>query len=259
MKRPRLNMTVRPAMTLVVSVLLLAGSPFAATADDDVVDPVAMATASIGQLEQANSISADVQIAEETVLSSGLKIKSLREGIVTLQRGEPGIGFIFTRKGALVDQTMSYDGERLYMLGNKMKAIVSMPASGTIDQLMDSMVDAGAYLPGRDLFYTDAAQGLLEDVLESSYGGLAPVNGESCHYLSFRGPDVDWHLWVSAETQLPCKYTITSKWMTAAPEFEMDFSNWKLNAPVEVATFRVSAPDGYTQATGFDALQPTYD
>ncbi|NQX87301.1 MAG: DUF2092 domain-containing protein [Halioglobus sp.] len=259
MQIPASSSTCNPVRALTLSVWLLTGLASGAMADNGAIDPVAMANASIAQLERANSISADIQVAEEAVLSNGLKIKSLREGSLTLQRGKPAVGFVFTRKGALVDQVMSYDGERLYMLGNKTKAAVSVPASGTIDQLMDNMVEAGAYLPGRDLLYTDAAQGLLEDVLESAYGGLVPVNGESCHYLSFRGPDVDWHLWVNAETQLPCKYMITSKWMTAAPEFEMDFSNWQLDVPVAASTFRISMPEDYVQASSFEALQPTYE
>ena len=52
---------------------------------------------------------------------------------------------------------------------------------------------------------------------------------------------------------------ITSKWMTAAPEFEMDFSNWQLDVPVEASTFRISAPGDYVQASSFEALQPTYE
>ncbi len=227
-------------------------------ADKHEFDALAMARSSIAHLENASSIAANIQVAEEAVLSSGIKIKTLREGTVLLQRTKGSHGFVFTRKGALVDQTMAYDGEALYMVGNKVNAVASVAASGDLDEVMDNMVAAGAYLPGRDLLYTDAAEGLLEDVLEATYGGLMPVNGEQCHYLMFRGPDVDWHLWVDAESELPCKYQVTSKWMTAAPEFEMDFHDWELNSDVDTSQFKPMMPEQYDSASEFGQINPKY-
>lgn len=227
-------------------------------ADGHEFDAVAMAKSSIAHLENASSIAANIQVAEEAVLTSGIKIKTLREGSLLLQRTVGSHGFLFTRRGALLDQTMAYDGEALYMIGNKATAAASLAVIGNLDEVMDNMVAAGAYLPGRDLLYTDAAQGLLEDVLEAAYGGLMPVNGKQCHYLMFRGPDVDWHLWVDTESELPCKYQVTSKWMTAAPEFEMDFHDWELNSVVDTAQFKPVVPQGYLNASEFGEMQPKY-
>jgi hypothetical protein len=246
----------RIAFLRILGFVVLAATASSSKADGHDVDPAAMARASIAHLEGASSISADIHVAEEAVLSSGLKIKALREGKVLLQRTEGKHGFLFSRKGALLDQSMSYDGERLYMVGHTAQASVSIAATGNLDEVMDNMIAAGAYLPGRDLLYTDAAAGLLEDVLDSSYGGLMPVNGRACHYLTFRGPDVDWHLWVDAETELPCRYQVTSKWLTAAPEFEMLFSNWNLNKDVDTSKFKLSSPEEYQQASEFKELQP---
>lgn len=227
-------------------------------ADGHDLNAVAMAKSSIAQLENASSIAANIQVAEEAVLTNGMKIKTLREGTVLLQRTEGRHGFLFTRKGALLDQTMAYDGEALYLIGNKVNAAVSVAATGDLDEVMDNMVAAGAYLPGRDLLYSDAAEGLLEDVLEATYGGLMPVNGKPCHYLMFRGPDVDWHLWVDAESELPCKYQVTSRWMAAAPEFEMDFHDWNLNSDVDTSQFKPKVPGHYDSASDFGEMHPKY-
>jgi len=219
------------------------------------MDPAALAAESLGKLAQAQAISVDVAVAEEAVLSQGLKIRTLREGSVVLSRSD---GFKFSRSGALVDQQVSYDGENVYGIGEKAKVFVSIPLSGTNDEVMDILTEeAGAYLPGRDLFYEDAAEELLAEVLESHYLGLAPVAGASCHYVVFRGPDVDWHLWINAGDMLPSKYLITSKWMAGAPEFEMTFSNWNLNPSINSDTFVLTAPEGYTQAKFID-MQPEY-
>lgn len=253
MKKTAPGFTTLSKLVGLALLLAMAGS---SNADDHGADPTAMARASLAQLENASSISATIHVAEEAVLSNGFKIKALREGRLLVQRTEGKHGFLFSRKGALLDQSMSYDGERLYMIGHTAKAAASIVASGSIDEVMDNMVDAGAYLPGRDLLYTDAGAGLLEDVLESSYGGLMPVNGRTCHYLAFRGPDVDWHLWIDAETELPCKYQVTSKWLTASPEFEMNFSDWELNTAVDVSDFKLSAPEDYDQVSEFAVMHP---
>ena len=219
------------------------------------MDPAALAAESLGKLAQAQAISVDVAVAEEAVLSQGLKIRTLREGSVIMSRSQ---GFKFSRSGSLVNQQVAYDGKNVYGIGEKAKVFVSVPLSGTNDEVMDILTkEAGAYLPGRDLFYEDAAEELLAEVLESHYLGLAPVAGASCHYVVFRGPDVDWHLWINAGDMLPSKYLITSKWMAGAPEFEMTFSNWNLDPNINDQTFVLSAPDGYTQAKFVD-MQPEH-
>ena len=219
------------------------------------MDPKALVTDSLGKLAAASAMSVDIAIAEEAVLSQGLKIRTLREGSALLNRAG---GFRFERKGALLDQVVAYDGSTVYGIGHNAKVFVSAPISGSNDEVMDVLTEeAGAYLPGRDLFYADAADALLDEVSEQHYLGAAPVNGASCHYVVMRGPDVDWHLWVNAADMLPCKYLITSKWMAAAPEFEMTFSNWNLNPKMDASTFALSPPAGYAVGKFVD-MQPKY-
>jgi len=218
-------------------------------------DPTALAAESLGRLAKAEAISVDIAVAEEAVLSQGLKIRTLREGSVIMSRSQ---GFKFSRSGALVNQQVAYDGKNVYGIGDKSKVFVSIPMSGTNDEVMDVLTEeAGAYLPGRDLLYEDVAEELLAEVQESHYLGIAPVAGAACHYVIFRGPDVDWHLWINESNMLPSKYLITSKWMAGAPEFEMTFSNWNLNPNINDQTFVLGAPDGYTQAKFID-MQPEY-
>jgi len=232
--------------------LIFSGMTAVAQAD---MDPKALVTESLGKLAAADAMSADIAIAEEAVLSQGLKIRSLREGSALLNRSG---GFRFARKGALVNQAVSYDGKNVYGIGHNAKVFVSAPISGSNDEVMDVLTEeAGAYLPGRDLFYADAAEALLAEVTEEHYLGMAPVNGAWCHYVVMRGPDVDWHLWVSDGDMLPCKYLITSKWMAAAPEFEMTFTNWNLSPSITADSFTLSAPEGYAKAKFVD-MQPQY-
>ena len=239
-------------MSTLGAALIFSGMTAVAQAD---MDPKALVTESLGKLAAADAMSVDIAIAEEAVLSQGLKIRSLREGSALLNRSG---GFRFARKGALVNQVVSYDGKNVYGIGHNAKVFVSAPISGSNDEVMDVLTEeAGAYLPGRDLFYADAAEALLAEVTEEHYLGMAPVNGAWCHYVVMRGPDVDWHLWVSDGDMLPCKYLITSKWMAAAPEFEMTFTNWNLSPSITADSFTLSAPEGYAKAKFVD-MQPQY-
>ena len=251
-----MNTTLKVGSIRCICAFLLAGSAPAFPSDS--IDPVALMRASIAHLEKADSIAVDFEVAEEAMLSNGLKIRAYRAGSLALQR-TPGMhGFVFTRKGAIVDQIMSFDGQRLYMMANKLETAAQLDAKGSIDDVMDVMVDAGAYLPGRDLLYQDAAEGLLEDTLESRYEGIVPMGSKLCHYTIFRGPDVDWHLWVDQESEMPCKYMITSKWIAGAPEFELTFTNWALNEKIDRKRFALSAPEGFIKLDNFSSLQPEY-
>ena len=140
---------------------ILALAVVSATAHGD-ADPTALAAESLGRLAKAEAISVDIAIAEEAVLSQGLKIRTLREGSVILSRSQ---GFKFSRSGALLNQQVAYDGKNVYGIGAKSKVFVSIPISGTNDEVMDILTEeAGAYLPGRDLFYEDVAEELLAEV-----------------------------------------------------------------------------------------------
>ncbi|WP_255611934.1 DUF2092 domain-containing protein [Marinobacterium arenosum] len=73
--------------------------------------------------------------------------------------------------------------------------------------------------------------------------GNAYIDGVKCDHLAFREQAVDWQLWVqSGDTPLPMKYIITSKWHTAAPQYEIRFRGWKLNPEISEDDFVFSPP-----------------
>jgi hypothetical protein len=86
---------------------------------------------------------------------------------------------------------------------------------------------------------------LSETVVSSAHMGMAYVNGVECHYLAFRAPHVDWQLWVKAEGDpLPMKYVITTKWMTAAPQYSVRFREWNTDPKIEAGQFDFKVPQG---------------
>jgi len=57
----------------------------------------------------------------------------------------------------------------------------------------------------------------------------------------FRTEEIDLQLWVAVgEKPFPCRYVVTSKWTTGAPQYQLQISNWN-DAPA-------IAPDAFTFA-----------
>jgi hypothetical protein len=88
--------------------------------------------------------------------------------------------------------------------------------------------------------------------------GKAWVGGVLTDHLSYRAQDIDWQLWVqSGEAPVPVKYVITSKWVTAAPQFSVRISDFTSLTETAGDAFVFSAPDGAKLITP-DQL-PEYD
>ena len=218
-------------------------------------DARAIAEASLNKLAAADALAVDISIADEAVLHDGFKVRNYREGDVLLSRQE---GFLFSRNGSVVDQQIAFNGESVFGIGKNLEvfATVEMPDGTTVETAMDALTEnMGAYLPGRDLFYEDAAAGIFDGVTDGQYLGVMPVNGRSCHYTAFRSEDVDWHLWIGETDGLPCKYMITSRWISGQPEFEMTFLNWNLSPDIDADSFTLKKPGGFAEVT-FNAMQP---
>ena len=71
------------------------------------------------------------------------------------------------------------------------------------------------------------------------------MGGVECHYLAFRTARFDLQLWVATgDEPLPMKYVITSKWITGAPQYSVQMSNWNLKPQIAAQQFEFSPPQG---------------
>ena len=56
---------------------------------------------------------------------------------------------------------------------------------------------------------------------------------------------MDWQIWVKAgDEPLPMKYVITTKWMTGAPQYSVQLSNWNTKPVIASSRFKFVAPKG---------------
>ena len=240
--------------SVVAAVMMVAGQA-PVMADDSLaearsIDPKAQALLKkmSDYMGGLNSYSADVGIIDQNLLADGFKLSLYKQGRLTFQRPNK---FVMSRQGMLRDQWVMYNGTDLVFYGKTLNAFVTVPAPGDVDAGLDAVVDAvGSEMPARDLLSLDAYTPLMDAVTKAVYIGEAPMGDRICHQMAFRTDEVDWQLWVAdGDKPLPCLYSITSKWLTGAPEYIVRFNNWVVDAAIPDSTFEFDAPKGARSMT----------
>ena len=139
-----------------------------------------------------------------------------------------------------------YDGKSvaLHYRNSNFYATKAVPASldGALDLLRDSLtID----IPGADLLYSDAFDGMTWDVTDAQYVGLESLGDVAVHHLAFRTPSIDFQVWVQdGDKPLPRKYVITTKWMTGAPQNGVELTDWNLAPRIDDTVFTFTPPAG---------------
>ena len=190
---------------------------------------------------KAFSVNADIDL--EVVTTAGQKVQLSSYATVVLERPSK---FKITRKGVIADAAFIYDGNMLTLYGKNLNAYAQVEVPGTIDDaILAYELETGIAAPGADLLFADPYAVLSSGVNSGINLGTAYIDGIECHHLAFREDKVDWQLWVQAgDTPLPMKYVITSKWQTAAPQYEIRYRDWDTSPNIPAGEFTFSPPDG---------------
>jgi hypothetical protein len=230
----------------------------------DAIDPQAtkILQSMSAYLAATKTFSVNSDIDWEVVTKQGQKLQLSSYATILVQR--PG-SFLIQRQGPVARAEFIFDGKTLTVYGKKSNAYAQINVVGTIDDAIRAFeLQTGFPAPGGDLLFANPYAVLSEGVESSSYLGTAYVNGVECHHLAFREEDVDWQIWVqTGEKPLPMKYVITSKWQTAAPQYEIRLRDWVTNPQLEANQFTFSAPPGARKlptlpaASELDEFTPT--
>jgi len=152
------------------------------------------------------------------------------------------------RAGVLDELDFYYDGSQmtLYVQDGDMGFYGSREMPDDLDAALDVLRDSlSLEVPGADLLYSDAYDGMMWDVYEATYVGLESVGGGSAHHLAFRASAVDFEVWVlDGDRPLPAKYVITEKWTTGAPQFAVELSDWDVTPTIDPDLFTFTPPPG---------------
>lgn len=156
-----------------------------------------------------------------------------------------------SRRGGFADMEMSFDGQTVTLLGKNSKMYAQVAAAGTIDQLVDVLRDKYQRpVPGADLLMSDPYKELMPEVTDVKDLGSGVIRGVECDHLAFRTREVDWQIWIAqGKEPYPCRYSITSNRVAAAPEYRIDVWSWKTGARVAADPFQVAIPAGAQKLT----------
>ncbi|MBF2047762.1 MAG: DUF2092 domain-containing protein [Elainella sp. C42_A2020_010] len=240
------------ALGIALTISLAAEPVTSANSLDPDADQILKSMSSYLAATKAFSVNADIDF--EVVNRNGQKLQLSSFASVVVQR--PG-QFYIQRQGMIANADLIFDGETLTLYGRNSNAYAQINTPGTIDDAIRAFeLETGIPAPGGDLLFADPYTVLSTGVESSTYMGTAYVNGIECHHLAFRENDVDWQLWVQTGDQpLPMKYVITSKWITAAPQYEIRMRDWNTNPQINAEQFRFSAPAGATQLESLPASE----
>lgn len=233
--------------------ILLAGTLMAmlaaSTAWADGIDPAAdkVLKAMSDHLAGLKSFTVDYETGNEVVLTTGQKVEYTANGSIAAER--PG-KLRMSRKGAFVDADIIFDGKMVSFVGHKANVYAQLESPGpTIEDAVEEVRAAtGLDAPGADLLAQNVYEVLSSEADEGVLVGTGYVGGVEADHLAFRGPVVDWQIWVAKGAEpLPLKYVITTKWVTGAPEYTVRFSNWNAAPTIDAAAFAFTPPAGAKQ------------
>jgi hypothetical protein len=160
-----------------------------------------------------------------------------------------------SRTGGYTDVELIFDGKTFVVANKKDNLFTQADAPGTVDQLVEKIRrELGVDLPGADLFVSNPYQVLNADVIDAKHIGRGVINGVDCEHLAFRNDDTDWQIWVAVGANpVPCKFVITSKAVTSAPQYTILITDWKSDATIPADAFTFTAPEG-AKKVDFDGL-----
>lgn len=212
-----------------LSFLLVLFTSVSAVADEE--DAKRIFKAMTDYLDSQQAIAFDYDSILEVVTVDGQKLQMAASGTLSMMRPDK---FRATRTGGVADVEITFDGTTVTLFGKNINLYAQEQIPGTIDNMIDTLrLEHGRPMPAADLLLSDAYQAMMHDVKDIKDIGVGVVNGVVCDTLAFRDDEVDWQIWIAqGENPYPCRYVITTRDMTGAPQYSIQIRNWKTGGDV---------------------------
>jgi hypothetical protein len=216
-------------------------SSFAAHAQDGDADTILKAMSDY--VASQTSITATFNTDVEVITSDLQKIQYASTGHIQISRPDK---IHVSRTGGYTDVELLFDGKTFVLDNKKDNEFVQAEMGGSLDELVNKLRnELGADIPGADLLVSRPYDALSDEILDAKHIGRGVVNGVECEHLAFRGPDTDWQIWIDVGAKpIPRKLVITSKAVTAAPQYTLLITDWSSDTPIARDAFTFNAPAG---------------
>ena len=137
------------------------------------------------------------------------------------------------------------DGKTVVISDEDMNLYASVPAAGTIDEVVAKFEENYGFTPPLVEFtLNDPYKKMSTQIQTSSNKGIETMNGVECHHIAATGELVDAELWVATGDGLPRRLVVTFKQREGSPKMTADFSDWNLTAKLDDANFSFNVPQG---------------
>jgi len=219
-----------------------------ATASSEIQDERALRwlKAMSDKLAKANSLSFGVRGLVPIGAPTGQFINLLASSRVVMQR--PDKLFVQAR-GDMFPSDIYFDGKTVTVIGLSGKFYAQQPAAGAgLDTFAKSpQPGADAVAPFFDVLTADPYASLTKDYSSALLVGQSTVGGVKANHLAFTATAIDWEIWIGAADNLPRLMVISYRFPERQRTFTVEFSDWKLNAPIQAKTFVATIPAGATK------------
>lgn len=130
-----------------------------------------------------------------------------------------------------------YDGKSMTVNVPRQNFYATTPAPPTIRQTVDRIyADYGISLPLADLFYWSESP-MTDGITSAVRVGFARVNGQETDQFIYRGPDLDWQVWIArGPAPLPLKIVITDRSEQLRPSYSAELT-WNTSAKFAAKDF----------------------
>lgn len=177
----------------------------------------------------------------DIILDDGEKIQFAEKSNFKVQRPN---NFVVERTSDYKNRRLFYDGKKLTLYSPKTSYYAQVDAPPTIKETITAVSDKyGIELPLTDLFRWSEPGGDKTDQLKSAFHvGTATIGGVATDQYAFRGPDVDWQIWISqGPNPTPRRIVIIDREDDSRPQYTADLT-WNTKPAFNNATFAFQAP-----------------
>jgi hypothetical protein len=146
-----------------------------------------------------------------------------------------------------LDLAAYYDGRTLTVRRNQDAAWGETAVPGTLDEMLDDVSRRfGLPIPIADVVYASPYDAFIGRSTKGGFVGRETIEGLSYAKLEYADVFVDLRIWLSTTgSTLPRRVEIVYKRARTPLIQRLEFSNWKLDAPVADTTFSFQPPVGH--------------
>lgn len=190
---------------------------------------------------------------EDVVDDTDMKLTFNVEGLYQVQR--PNAFHIELKSDRQIRQYF-YDGKNFTVNVPRRNFYATVGAPSTIRAVVQDIYDQyGIALPLADLFYWSDRGAPTDGLTGAIRIGYAKVNGVDTDQFFYRGPDLDFQIWIQRGSQpLPRRMVITTRSSAAKPSYSADL-DWNTAPGFTSANFAFS-PDAKSTAIQMARVSP---